>query len=34
MKGYYTATGYMGWIDGEYRLFVSESEYVEMFNEN
>ncbi len=27
MKGYFTGEGYMGFIDGEYILFVSESEY-------
>ena len=27
MKGYDTASGYMGLIDGKYVLFVSEAEY-------
>lgn len=29
MKGYYTQTGYMGYIEGKYMLFASESEYYE-----
>ena len=29
MKGYEVASGYMGWVDGVYMLFVSESEYYE-----
>ena len=29
MKGYVTATGYMGFVDGEYILFASEGEYRE-----
>ena len=29
MKGYATATGYMGYVDGEYVLFASESDYRE-----
>ena len=31
IKGYYTATGYMGWIDscGRYFLFATEDEYLE-----
>ena len=27
MKGYFTAGGYMGFVDGVYMLFESESEY-------
>ena len=27
MKGYLTKDGYMGYVRGEYILFVSESEY-------
>ena len=29
MKGYYTDNGYMGYINGSYRLFVDESDYKE-----
>ncbi len=29
MKGYFTGEGYMGLIEGEYILFVSESEYLD-----
>lgn len=29
MKGYFTASGYMGFVDGEYILFASESDYRE-----
>ena len=29
MKGYLTDYGYMGLIDGEYRLFSSENDYIE-----
>ena len=29
MKGYYTQTGYMGYVEGKYILFASESEYYE-----
>lgn len=29
MKGYTTAAGYMGLVDGRYLLFVSEQEYRE-----
>lgn len=27
MKGYTTANGYMGYVDGEYMLFASENDY-------
>ena len=33
MKGYFTAEGYMGYIEGEYRLFVSYDEYREAFED-
>lgn len=33
MKGYYTAGGYMGLVDGEYMLFASEEDYREYFEE-
>ena len=29
MKGYTTDNGYMGYVDGEYRLFACESDYRE-----
>ena len=29
MKGYYVADGFMGFVNGIYRLFASESEYYE-----
>ncbi len=29
MKGYNTENGYMGYVDGGYRLFASESDYME-----
>ena len=29
MKGYVTDSGYMGYVDGRYVLFSSESDYVE-----
>ena len=29
MKGYHTESGYMGYVDGRYVLFASESDYIE-----
>ena len=29
MKGYFISEGYMGFVDGEYVLFASESDYRE-----
>ena len=29
MKGYVTESGYMGYVDGRYILFASESDYIE-----
>ncbi len=29
MKGYFVDEGYMGLVDGKYRLFASESDYRE-----
>lgn len=29
MKGYHTANGYMGLVDGRYVLFASEKDYLE-----
>lgn len=34
MKGFITANGYMGFVDGRYILFCSESDYVEYVREN
>ena len=33
MKEYVTDSGYMGYVDGRYVLFASESDYVE-YNRN
>ena len=32
MKGYAVESGYMGYVDGEYMLFASESDYEEYLN--
>ena len=29
LKGYYTDQGYMGYVNGSYILFASESEYID-----
>ena len=29
MKGYYVYYGYMGFVNGKYRLFATETEYKE-----
>lgn len=29
MKGYYNGTGYMGFVEGKWVLFASESDYLE-----
>lgn len=29
MKGYYVASGYMGYVDGGYMLFADENDYRE-----
>ena len=29
LKGYYTNSGYMGFVDGKYLLFASEQDYEE-----
>lgn len=29
MKGYYTSYGYMGYVEGTYKLFATESDYIE-----
>lgn len=33
MKGYFTANGYMGLVDGGYLLFASEDDYKEYLEE-
>ena len=33
MKGYFVGEGYMGFINGKYRLFASESDYREYFED-
>ncbi len=33
MKGYFTDNGYMGYVDGRYVLFASESDYIEFAGE-
>lgn len=34
MKGYNTEEGYMGWINGKYRLFASEADYRDTVEES
>lgn len=34
IKGYVVPYGYMGYIDGRYELFATESEYIDTFKEN
>ena len=34
MKGYVTESGYMGYVDGRYGLFSSESDYLEFAEED
>ena len=29
MKGFYTSYGYMGYVDGKYKLFATEADYIE-----
>lgn len=33
MKGYYVNEGYMGYVNGSYRLFCDEGDYLEMMRE-
>lgn len=33
VKGYYTAIGYMGYINGRYTLFATEADYIEAWKE-
>lgn len=32
MKGYNTDDGYMGYVEGDYVLFASESDYLDMMD--
>lgn len=34
MKGYFTPTGYMGYINGRYMLFADESDYKDYYSAN
>ncbi len=34
MKGYYVEFGYMGYVDGQYRLFADEQDYYEYCEES
>lgn len=34
MRGYVVSSGYMGFLDGEYVLFATESEYAEAYSEH
>lgn len=34
MKGYYVNSGYMGYVNGYYMLFASESEYYDYISEH
>lgn len=29
IKGYFVPAGYMGYVNGQYRLFASESDYLD-----
>ncbi len=33
MKGYFVDEGYMGFVDGEYRLFADERDYYDYLEE-
>ena len=33
MRGYFTANGYYGLVEGRYLLFASESEYLDMMQD-
>lgn len=33
MKGYYTSEGYMGYVNGTYVLFATETDYKEYMEE-
>lgn len=29
LKGYFVSDGYMGYVDGQYKLFADESDYID-----
>ena len=33
MNGYYISSGYMGFVDGTYRLFADETDYLDWIRE-
>jgi len=33
MKGYYVRDGYMGYVNGKYRLFANEQDYLEFMED-
>ena len=33
MRGYFTSGGYYGLVDGQYRLFATESDYYDVVSE-
>lgn len=33
MRGYFTASGYYGLVNGSYLLFASESDYLDMMSD-
>lgn len=33
MKGYPTQSGFMGYVDGRYMLFATETDYIEFYME-
>ena len=34
MKGYYTSNGYMGYVNGKYMLFATETDYIDYMKGN
>ena len=34
MRGYFTANGYYGLVNGRYQLFASETEYFELMRDD
>ncbi len=34
MKGYFTANGYYGMVDGRYQLFASEADYYDSLGDD
>jgi len=33
MKGYYTPSGYWGYVDGQYMLFASEGDFMDFLRD-